>query len=78
MTTEPSADVPPERPEPATHMRITPRFAIVRSYHDGGPIAVYGVYNTKPFAEKVMDSIKELGIGFTDRMEVVPYYEVTP
>lgn len=75
MTDEPEAKQPPDR---ATHMRIKPRYAIVRGHHDGGTIAVYGVYNTEPFAKAVLGDLAELGIGFTDRMEVVPFYEVTP
>lgn len=70
---------PAEPPQRHTHLRIIPRFAVVRGYHDqGGPIAVYGVYNTEAYAKKIVGELVELGIGVTDRMDVVPFYEVTP
>lgn len=57
-------------------IRTTPRFAIVRSYHDGsGIVGVYGVYKTEQFAKLVMKDLAEFGIDH--RLEIVPFYEVT-
>lgn len=64
-------------PAPTGRLRITPMHAVVRGYHDGsGIIAVYGVYGTAQLAAAAAANLS--GLGIPDKMEVVPFYEVTP
>lgn len=62
---------------PTGRLRLVPMSAVVRSYHDGsGVMAVYGAYASDALAQGAADKLAELGIP--DKLEVVPFYEVTP
>lgn len=70
------ADAAPT-PAPTGRLKLVPMSAVVRSYHDGsGVMAVYGAYANDGLAQGAADKLAEMGIP--DKLEVVPFYEVTP
>ncbi len=67
----------PAAPAPTGRLRLTPMYAVVRCYYaDQGVMAVYGAYGTQELAQGAADKLAEMGIP--DKLEVVPFYEVTP
>ena len=80
---EPRGAVPADRapnpgaPTPSGRLRLAPMFAVVRCYYsDPGVMAVYGAYGSEELAQRAAGMLTELGIP--DKLEVVPFYEVTP
>lgn len=73
-TVQPTRDA---TPAPTGRLRISPLHAVVRSHRDGSAIiAVYGVYGTGELAQAAASNLS--GLGIPDKMQVVPFYEVTP
>lgn len=63
-------------PAPSGRLRLSPMFALVGCDADGVAGAVYGVYGTGDLAQSASGMISALGIP--GRMQIVPFYEVTP